>query len=423
MDGARDDFLAGPRFAGEENGRFRRRDLGGLDENVAPALRGPHDSSEAAPRRQLFGESRHALFEGLGFRPRLGDPARLFRETLVRERKSDLVRDVLCERNVVLAVRVGRAREKEKAARELPLAFEKNWDPKERHDSVGREVAAPVRVGVDLRRDVANDLRRPVLPRLLGGRQPDRPGHRWKTAPRDGVDAHRRAILGEEPERHAVVRDDRPRDLRDRVENLADVEGPREDGGERLERLVAPAPVLLLGGEPCMRDGHRDDVRDRRQEPEVVALKSARLQADEREVADRPRAREERRAQHRPDAGTFELSVAREAGVARGGDVLDHAGLLEHVPQVRRVFGAGDEAGVRAPRLVRDLRAPDRVEDEPVPFVRQRDGHRVEREDAAGGRGDALEHDVEIQALAGDAGDLRKDRDECCRARLHGRAF
>ena len=64
----------------------------------------------------------------------------------------------------------------------------------------------------------------------------------------------------------------------------------------------------------------------------------------------------------------------------------------------------------------------DRVEGEAVARVRERDGHRVEREDAAGRRRDPLEDLRKIQRLARDAGDLGEDRHEGGRSdgRGHG---
>ncbi len=273
--------------------------------------------------------------------------------------------------------------------------------------------------GIQLDEDVADDLGRPVLARPVGGRQPDRLLDLRKAGARDRVHAYGRAILGEKAERHAVVRDDRPDDLRDEIEDVAHVEGLRERRREGLQPFVLPAPVLLVRGEALVLERHRDDVRDRPHELLILLGISPRLQAQKGQIAVARRAGE-RHAKHRPDLGVLEAPVAGKRRVEKGEEIVRASRARQHGPERVRIVFSRDEACVRAAVLVVQRRARDRVEGESRSPLVVGQGHRVEGEDARHRRGDALEDDVEIERLRRDAGDLRKHRDEGGRSRLHG---
>ncbi len=218
------------------------------------------------------------------------------------------------------------------------------------------------------------------------------------------------------------MRDDRPGDLRDAVEDVPHVEGSCKGRREGLQTFVLAASLPFVRREALMLERHRHDVGDRPEKLLVLRGVGPRLEAQKGKVAS-PRAAGERYAEHRPDLCLLETAVSGKGRVENQEEIRGRARAREQRPEAGRVLVSRDMARVGAAFLVVQGRAGDRVQGNARALVVVRHGHRVESEDARGRGRDALEHDVEVQTLARDAGDLREDRDEGGRSRLHGRAF
>jgi hypothetical protein len=80
---ARNDFLAGARFTGQEHRRLGLRHLGGFLQRVDPLGRLADDANVAGFRLELFDQRLHPRFEVLGAGVHLGHLTRRLGELLV----------------------------------------------------------------------------------------------------------------------------------------------------------------------------------------------------------------------------------------------------------------------------------------------------------------------------------------------------
>ena len=99
---ARDDFLAGARFAGEQHGRFGLRDARRVRQHVLPLPRVADDAALAGARFELACQRGHLRFESRCRLARGGIAPRRFGEVLVRQRQREVIRDPAREVDVLV---------------------------------------------------------------------------------------------------------------------------------------------------------------------------------------------------------------------------------------------------------------------------------------------------------------------------------
>jgi hypothetical protein len=99
----------------------------------------------------------------------------------------------------------------------------------------------------------------PVHPLGYGGRR----GKMVHAPFRQRIDRHDRAIRAHEDQRHEVVGNGALRDLRDLVEDLANVHRFRQRGEERLQRIEALAAPVFLFPDPLVLERRSDHVGER----------------------------------------------------------------------------------------------------------------------------------------------------------------
>jgi hypothetical protein len=331
----------------------------------------------------------------------------------VGEREGHLVGDPEGEVHVLLAKAPHLAGVEGERSDGLP--FEPDRDPQARPEP-GREEDRPAGgVGREVGLRVADDL--VVGHHLRAFRVRDRVGVGDPVAvPGDGPHPVLRPVLRQEPERHPVVREDLARDRRDLVEDLADVERPREGGGEGVELPVPPDPPPLLLGEPLVLERGREDVGDRLGRRLVGGPEPTCRARGEPEVPERHVAADDRRDEHRAHSRLEELAVPLARRVEEGGDVVDPPRRRGPGPEnVGEVFPAVAAAPFDVARRREAPREEGGAFDEPD------DAGGVERQDAARGAGDAGEDLRKRQRFRHGSGDFGQDADERIdRARVHG---
>ena len=168
-----------------------------------------------------------------------------------------------------------------------------------------------------------------------------------EAGPRDGVHADGVAGLVEKAEGHPVVRDHRAR------------RSPRSRRRPRARRGPARGRATSAWRASYAGAGPSPPPRGARAATAIattsaIGLRRARSssrkarasEAQEREVADRPRPGEEAaRAASRGRRSPAARGRAGNFGSARGGDVVDDAGLREGLPEAGRIFASGAPSG------------------------------------------------------------------------------